>query len=800
MNNILRQIEIDLYSPTSYEVIKAQQGDKNSRIIEFILYDNGNPYILTDNIFFRFIGHRGDGSSFSKTEEECITRNGNQIQVTLLEDILFYSGTIEAKLVMYELSEQSEQSIQKVLSTIPFKISCIKNPCNENELTNGEYSIVTDLIFQMKEFSRDAENIIKQAKSYAVGSTGIRENEDNDNAKYYYEQTKIYENYARQYSELAGDCVNAAENFANMAEEKSQEANSSAIDAIRYANFSSYNCDTSLEYAKKAQSYANGTGDIRPNESTDNARYYYEQAKTISESFAGALRPMGTVAFANLPALIMAVEGDMYNISDEFITNADFKEGVGLIVPAGSNIYKTADGKWDILAGSPVTGIKGNAESNYRKGNVNITPENIGAPSNEYMSEHFAPDYVSRSRGSISSKGWYRIAQAKGGEYGASCVVSIKRSYNSPAPEYQKVQFVDSYRSNKIIPIVSFTGNDGRHLFTKIRKVYDAVNSIAYIEIYQAMDTSPNGVLISIADALNIYIGKWEAIEPSPTQETVEGVKVLASLDLPANFDSDYLARKDGSNVSGTWSNLISGKALKDGDGNVIKDSYLARKKVETGTFDNLTEPGLYQISGLLGGRPTNTISQCALLVMPSYGIRQVVFECEGYGIYTRSFNGGVWGAWKQIYVEGNISSLTIKKELVDIIYPIGSIYMSVSSTSPATLFGGTWVRWGNGRVPVGVDASQTEFNTVEKTGGSKYLQNHKHATQDSNYGFTTYKSGGSIAHLNVQTVSPGTKMSFTADAGTKDIDYSKETASTGTGNSENLPPYITCYMWKRTA
>jgi len=794
LNNILRQIEIDLYSPTSYEVIKAQQGDKNSRIIEFILYDNGNPYILTDNIFFRFIGHRGDGSSFSKTEEECITRNGNHVNVTLLEDILYYSGTIEAKLVMYELSEQSEQSIQKVLSTIPFKISCIKNPCNENELTNGEYSIVTDLIFQMKEFSRDAENIIKQAKSYAVGSTGIRENEDNDNAKYYYEQAKIYENYARQYSELAGDCVNAAENFANMAEEKSQEANSSAIDAIRYANFSSYNCDNSLEYAKKAQSYANGTGDIRPNESTDNAKYYYEQARTISESFSGALRPMGTVAFANLPALITAVEGDMYNISDEFITNADFKEGAGLTIPAGSNIYKTVDGKWDILAGSPVTGIKGNAESNYRKGNVNITPENIGSPSNEYMAEHFVPDYISSGGIVISSKGWYRIAQKRGGAgFGESCVISIKRFYNSPSPEYQKVQLVDSYRSNKIIPIVSYTGNDGTHMFTKIRKTNDSQNLISYIEIYQDRDTHPNGVLIDILEAQDRYGKKWEVIDAVPTQETVEGINVLAFLDLPANFDSDSLAQKDGSNVSGIWSNLISGKALSDGDGNVIKDSYTVRKIITDGDFNEMVIPGIYTMKNSIKNAPAGTGYHALLVLQSDTGnyIEQIAFQESTFNIYVRYLTGSEWSKWERLISD---------EELIDKIYPIGSIYMSVSSTSPATLFGGTWVRWGNGRVPVGLDESQVEFNTTEKMGGSKYLQNHKHTTTDANYGFTTYKSGGSIARLGVQAVSPAAKMTFTADTNTKDIDYSKETASTGTGNSENLQPYITCYMWKRTA
>ena len=53
--------------------------------------------------------------------------------------------------------------------------------------------------------------------------------------------------------------------------------------------------------------------------------------------------------------------------------------------------------------------------------------------------------------------------------------------------------------------------------------------------------------------------------------------------------------------------------------------------------------------------------------------------------------------------------------------YPVGSIYFSAVGTNPSELFGfGTWQAWGAGRVPVGVDASQTEFNAVEKTGGEK--------------------------------------------------------------------------------
>ena len=52
-------------------------------------------------------------------------------------------------------------------------------------------------------------------------------------------------------------------------------------------------------------------------------------------------------------------------------------------------------------------------------------------------------------------------------------------------------------------------------------------------------------------------------------------------------------------------------------------------------------------------------------------------------------------------------------------IYPVGSIYMSVSPTNPSEYFGGTWVAWGSGRVPVGLNTSDTNFNTVEKTGGA---------------------------------------------------------------------------------
>lgn len=58
--------------------------------------------------------------------------------------------------------------------------------------------------------------------------------------------------------------------------------------------------------------------------------------------------------------------------------------------------------------------------------------------------------------------------------------------------------------------------------------------------------------------------------------------------------------------------------------------------------------------------------------------------------------------------------------DIADYIYPVGSIYLSTNNVNPGTIFGGTWEAWGGGRVPVGVVATDTDFNTANKTGGEK--------------------------------------------------------------------------------
>lgn len=142
------------------------------------------------------------------------------------------------------------------------------------------------------------------------------------------------------------------------------------------------------------------------------------------------------------------------------------------------------------------------------------------------------------------------------------------------------------------------------------------------------------------------------------------------------------------------------------------------------------------------------------------------------------------------------IENLNLQKQIDNIwekIYPIGSIYISTVATSPHFLFGGLWVLWGQGRVPVGIDESNDNFNEVEKTGGEEA---HTLTTAE----MPSHAHYSSI-HLCSEEAE-GYGLNANAPAFTNRVIVEGgviNTSSTGSSQSHNnLQPYITCYMWKR--
>jgi hypothetical protein len=145
--------------------------------------------------------------------------------------------------------------------------------------------------------------------------------------------------------------------------------------------------------------------------------------------------------------------------------------------------------------------------------------------------------------------------------------------------------------------------------------------------------------------------------------------------------------------------------------------------------------------------------------------------------------------------------------DLYNKIYPVGSIYISVNNTNPGTyLTGTTWAVWGSGRVLVGVDTGQTEFNTVEKTGGEKTHALTVNEMPSHNHGITDPGHSHSLNGNNYDRDGGGVTWTDTVDMNRNEGGVNTSTTgisirNTG-GNSShnNIQPYITCYMFKRTS
>lgn len=142
--------------------------------------------------------------------------------------------------------------------------------------------------------------------------------------------------------------------------------------------------------------------------------------------------------------------------------------------------------------------------------------------------------------------------------------------------------------------------------------------------------------------------------------------------------------------------------------------------------------------------------------------------------------------------ISNNIKYIDKKiSDLLNMFYPVGSVYETMdSSFDPNKKWGGTWERI-KGRVLVGVDENDSDFNTAEKTGGEKThtlvvseLPQHTHANYAKRTNITINNSGNT--HVTCHSSNSGATVG-------------NNIGSTGEGVAHNnLQPYITCFIWKR--
>lgn len=167
-----------------------------------------------------------------------------------------------------------------------------------------------------------------------------------------------------------------------------------------------------------------------------------------------------------------------------------------------------------------------------------------------------------------------------------------------------------------------------------------------------------------------------------------------------------------------------------------------------------------------------------------------------------------------KVYINNNENGTYRLREIRDLIYPVGSIYMSVNNTNPKFLFGGEWSALTD-RFLIGAGSSYA----VNATGGSTALAAHTHSipalsgTAASNGGHAhtfylppnwSFKIGTGTKNTTLDEPGSGLTQGFSTSsngAHTHSVSTNASTSgSTGSGNAGNMPPYLAVYMWKRTS
>lgn len=237
-----------------------------------------------------------------------------------------------------------------------------------------------------------------------------------------------------------------------------------------------------------------------------------------------------------------------------------------------------------------------------------------------------------------------------------------------------------------------------------------------------------------------------------------------------------------------------------------------------TGSGNNVLSTSPTLVTPVLGTPASGTLTNCTGLPLTSGVAGTLPVANGGTGVTTSTGSGSVVLSASPTFTgiplaptassgtnNTQVATTAFVQAALQALHPVGSIYINATnSTNPGTLLGfGTWVAFGAGRVPVGFNASNTLFDTAEETGGSAdaVVVSHTHTATVTDPGhahtysltnYTNYSNGG------VDLVG---RSESTTNTGSATTGISVSNSTTGvSGTNANYQPYITVYMWKRTA
>jgi hypothetical protein len=165
-----------------------------------------------------------------------------------------------------------------------------------------------------------------------------------------------------------------------------------------------------------------------------------------------------------------------------------------------------------------------------------------------------------------------------------------------------------------------------------------------------------------------------------------------------------------------------------------------------------------------------------------------------------QTFSGDI-DVSSNLTVGGTLNTTEFGPDIIDVVYPVGTIFITTSSTNPGTyLTGTTWAAYGEGRVLVGLDSGDADFNSPGETGGTSThslttAQLPSHAHDIKQFPGNNQRTDLWLSFLT------GQYSALPIRRGGGQANYYRATGDTGSGSGHNImQPYIVDYLWRRTA
>lgn len=334
----VQKITLD-FCRNNIQSVSVKQYDKNTRYLIVSCTENGK-FVKLDKSYMTCrvkVLTPDDRASL----DTCTILDDGTVKVPLKENVLFSSGVANAELMITSSDES------KRIGTMKFRVIIDSSVYgDERVISSDEFSALTELF---EKADKDYTIVITEAKKSAdaakMSATNAKTSETN--AKNSETNASSSATKAKASEEQSAINATASDNSQREALQSVSNARTAEANTLSHANEAKMAKDSASDYANLAQSYANGSSGTRTNEETDNAKYYSDQAKSVSNSIPTYIKKIENAGDSQVSRINEALTNASVNFIVDIATGHLMYEGTNKL---NFSVNNNGHLEWEVVS------------------------------------------------------------------------------------------------------------------------------------------------------------------------------------------------------------------------------------------------------------------------------------------------------------------------------------------------------------------------------------------------------------------------------------------------------------------